>query len=518
MIIINSAAYIVPELQSELGEIPPCMLPLGNRKLIQFQVENLKRFKNERIILSLPLSYKLSVAEKRLFEYLNVEVISIPDNFSLVNALIYVINVSDCLDSYIRILHGDTLIYDLPEDLDRISVAHTSDEYKWKTVSSNSSDNTDLVWSGFFSFSDRQMLLKSLSLSNGNFVNAISRYKHSKESKEIESHEWYDFGHVNTYYISRSFITTQRSFNSLYIEDGIVYKTGLPILKIKAEGEWFKSIPPIIKKYTPQLISVGDNELGHPFYSLEYLPYLPLNEIFVHGRNSSIFWSRQFGLFNKYFFDSRVAVDRDLTHSINEQIINDAESLYYSKTYSRLKEFDNSAILEHEVLINGKKQLVKNIIDECISKTKKLPLIPSILHGDFCFSNILYDSRSKKIKIIDPRGISYNNVMTIYGDQKYDLAKLTHSVIGLYDFIISGRYEIKKDCSGNEYICFDIDQRLADIQNKFYDYCFLDGISISDIIPLVVLLFFSMLPLHKDRPDRQKAMILNAFRLYELID
>ena len=145
MIIINSAAYVVSEFQTELGEIPPCMLPLGNQKLIQHQVKALKKFENEKIILSLPLSFKLSLAEYKLFEELGLEIVFIPDNFSLVNALIYVINVSAFIDEHIRILHGDTLICDIPENLDTISVAYTTTEYKWKTVVRDFEKNTNLV-------------------------------------------------------------------------------------------------------------------------------------------------------------------------------------------------------------------------------------------------------------------------------------------------------------------------------------------------------------------------------------
>jgi len=519
MIIINSAAYVVPEFQGELGEIPPCMLPLGNQKLIQHQTEALKKFKNERIVLSLPLSYTVTVAEKKLFEELGVETVFIPDNFSLVNALIYVINVAVCTDEYVRILHGDTLIYDMPDALDRISVAYTADEYKWKTVFYNRENNTNLVWAGFFSFSDRKKLLKALSLSNSNFVNTILRYKKDTDSKEVECNEWYDFGHINTYFSSRSFITTQRAFNSLRIKDGIVYKTGTPNIKIEAEAEWFKKIPPAIKKYTPQLISTGFDKNGKLFYTLEYLPYLPINEIFVHGRNSIVFWNKQFDLFFKYLEDSRKSVD-DIECAIYEKVLFDSKSLYESKTLSRLNEFSKSEYLDFqnfEILINNKKILLKNIVDDCINRTLNLPLVPAILHGDFCFSNILYDSRSQKIKVIDPRGMNYNKEMTIYGDQKYDFAKLTHSIIGLYDFIIAGRYEIKEHVDGREYIYFEVDERLETIQKVFFERKFLSDISVKDIIPLVVLLFLSMLPLHKDRPDRQKAMILNAFRLYEMI-
>ena len=43
-----------------------------------------------------------------------------------------------------------------------------------------------------------------------------------------------------------------------------------------------------IKRFTPQLIQVGKTEQDSPFYETEYLPILPLNEIFVHGRNPVI--------------------------------------------------------------------------------------------------------------------------------------------------------------------------------------------------------------------------------------
>lgn len=100
--------------------------------------------------------------------------------------------------------------------------------------------------------------------------------------KKIES--WYDLGHINTYFRSRSAITTQRPFNSLKIENGVVWKSGTPARKIEAETNWFKQLPAQLKCFTPQLISSGYTEQNKPFYETEYLPILPLNEIFVHGK------------------------------------------------------------------------------------------------------------------------------------------------------------------------------------------------------------------------------------------
>ena len=132
------------------------------------------------------------------------------------------------------------------------------------------------------------------------------------------------------------------------------------------------------------------------------------------------------------------------------------------------------------------------------------------------FSNILFDSRTQRIKVIDPRAINNCGEFSLLGDQKYDLAKLTHSIIGLYDHIIAGRYQLISIDTAHVEIVFDIDKRIIDIQKIFMSSVFLENIVVKDILPLVILLFLSMLPLHSDRPDRQKAMLINALRLYVL--
>lgn len=144
----------------------------------------------------------------------------------------------------------------------------------------------------------------------------------------------------------------------------------------------------------------------------------------------------------------------------------------------------------------------------------ELPIVATVLHGDFCFSNILFDSRGGAIKVIDPRGLNQKQELTLLGDQKYDLAKASHSVIGLYDFIIAGRYQIERQDNQAPSIRFRIDDRLLGIQDAFMSANLLPGITGKDIMPLTVLLFLSMLPLHADRPDRQEAMLINALRLH----
>lgn len=517
MIVINSAAYVVPEFRNELGAIPPCLLPLGNQKLLQHQVRVLRRFGGERIVVSLPSSYELTLDERDLLKTLQVEVVAVPDGFTLAEALTYVLNIAAGGEPELRLLHGDTLIMDLPEMLDIVAVGHSRGDYDWEVESPGEGQGTDaLVWSGFFAFSNQREFLRALALSRGNFVQAVRQYGHVLPLAATSCEDWFDLGHVNTYFSSRSKITTQRSFNSLKICEGVLYKTGVPSEKIEAEERWFKAVPLTVKKYTPHLLDAGTLSDGGRFYALEYLPYLPLNELFVHGRNSADFWIQKFALLKRFFADSRQA--SQFEQSVLEDVQRDAVSLYEEKTIDRLQRYEQetgfsvcTVIAQH----HGKTLTAAQIAQDCVQRALGMPVVPAVLHGDLCFSNILFDSRSERLKVIDPRGLNFRGVFSIYGDQKYDLAKLAHSVIGLYDFIIAGRYAIEMDADGHECIRFETDTRLATVQKVFMDVPFFDGISVREIMPLVVLLFLSMLPLHADQPERQKAMLLNAVRLYK---
>jgi hypothetical protein len=143
----------------------------------------------------------------------------------------------------------------------------------------------------------------------------------------------------------------------------------------------------------------------------------------------------------------------------------------------------------------------------------------TICHGDFCFSNILYDSRVQCLKLIDPRGLDVEGKQSIFGDKRYDLAKLYHSIIGLYDFIIAGRFNYSQSSDGSQFIFEPLcSPQQAQIEQLFLDMVIAEsGISHSEILAINVHLFLSMLPLHYDRPDRQSAMIANAYRLFQKI-
>ena len=136
------------------------------------------------------------------------------------------------------------------------------------------------------------------------------------------------------------------------------------------------------------------------------------------------------------------------------------------------------------------------------------------MHGDFCFSNILFNFRVRRIKVIDPRGYVEPGKPSLFGDFRYDLAKFVHSIIGRYDNIVAGRYVLQ--ARGHDFdIRFEPTPQQAWLEGEL-NHLTIEGVPADGMVVRAIMtgLFLSMLPLHADRPDRQRAFIANALRLY----
>jgi len=517
MIVITSAAYVGMEFRAEVGKIPPVMLPVGNKRLLDHQVAVLKdRFPNERIYLSLPEGYLLSKKDKLNISKYKIKIVSVPVGISLGDSVLYVINSIGEYDNVIRLLHGDTLIYDMPLEGNIISVSKTSDDYNWEVENRTLSEET--VWSGYFSFNSPKSLIRLLTTSKGSFVDAVRMYHDLNKMNVTEVSEWLDFGHVNSYFKSRSKIYTHRYFNYMKVENGKVLKSSHNVEKISAERLWFESIPEAVRFYTPQIIGHGNLSSENIYYELEYLSCLPLNEIFVHAVNPPFYWLKIFKHLEK-FLKNNVDCSIQLINNKNSKtLIKTANLLVVDKTKKRVNEYIEQSSKDFNIptKLNGVDlPSLNDVIDDCISKIDDKSHVFGVLHGDLCFSNILYDTRSDRIKVIDPRGIDAEGNFSYLGDLRYDLAKINHSVIGLYDHIVSGAYNLTESNDLNFEFEIFIDERISKIQKIYIENMKLSDLTPLNLIPETILLFLSMLPLHKDSLDRQNAFIANSLRLYQ---
>ena len=135
-------------------------------------------------------------------------------------------------------------------------------------------------------------------------------------------------------------------------------------------------------------------------------------------------------------------------------------------------------------------------------------------HGDLCFSNILYQKEAGLLKLIDPKGCLVEQ--ELYTDPYYDLAKLSHSICGNYDFFNSGLYQVVLGQDMKFHLAVDADNRAyAEI---FKGYLKESGFDYRMVRIYEASLFLSMLPLHMDREQKVFALLLNAAGILERLE
>ena len=187
--------------------------------------------------------------------------------------------------------------------------------------------------------------------------------------------------------------------------------------------------------------------------------------------------------------------------------------MYLTKTvqrFDKLKKDERFAIFFSEnIEVNGKVyqaldsivDILKSVIPEMLYGISEF----NIIHGDLCFANMMIDNNYSFIKVIDPRGKfgSYD----IYGDPRYELAKLFHSVDGKYDYIIKDRFVIKYSSNKIEFTIQDCDREydLYEVFTKVFEKEIGDDLKKIELIES--LLFLSMIPLHGESFEHQLVML-----------
>jgi len=526
MLLITSGAYVGHEIAAELGQLPAAFLPVGNRRLFSVQMEILAEL-DEKIAISVPEDYEICLHDAELLAKHGVEIIRVPQGMTLAESLQFCLAHMLPFDGPLRVLHGDTLIHDIPfAQEDVFSVAHTDAYYSWAEHRADSKGIvlfieglpnggfTREVLSGYFCFSSPHSFLRSLAGSQGKFIDALNHYTAEMPLTPLSTGKWFDFGHLQTYYRSKAMLTTERSFNSLNISTRTVDKTSSDNRKIEAEFRWMEAIPSRLKLHVPALL---DSKSGSPAsYSLEYLYLSTLNELFVFGELPPFLWENIFVACDEFFsLCHHSCLESDATVA--------TDGLYLSKTMERLELLaeQSNINLEREWTINGNTVPGLNRIAELADSAipRATPADIGVMHGDFCFSNILYDFRHGLIKVIDPRGLNSKREFCVFGDLRYDLGKLHHSVIGKYDYIKADRFMLSLNGKHNLSLELPENEKSALIENIFLSRSF-GGYAVdsSTITAISTLLFLSMLPLHSDRPDHQLALLANGLRLFSMIE
>ena len=503
MVLITSSTYVTPDLMAEFGKIPPAFLPLGNKRLYEYQIPLFKSL-GDKIILSLPQSYQVQNAKNLQQE--NVKIAYVPDNFSLRESIIYCINLNLPLNETLHILHGDTLFEFLEFSKDNaLSIGKAKDNYQWCylfddyqstfTFATPIKKDRELIFTGYVSISHPYVFVQNL-IKESSFLKALKEYSKSYPFEYIENNTWLDFGILTTYLTSRGYFFASRHFNSLSQTQGYICKNSQWKEKIGAEIFWFENLPQELELYIPRF-----HKQGMHSYKLEYLYCNTLAELFVFGKLPVYVWKNIFLQCKKFLSKLHSYSSQDSKIDFN----------YKSKTLARLKEFSKqtSISLTQNWEFNGiQTPSLLEIIESLEPYLQNFKF--SLIHGDFCFSNIMYDFRSNNIKTFDPRGMDFSGHLTNMGDKDYDYAKLMHSCIGLYDYILAGFYDL--DYSQNKInFSIKIESEIKGIQKTFLKV--FGFRNIKAVRAKTIHLFLSMLSLHNDDTKKQMALLANAFRL-----
>ena len=195
-------------------------------------------------------------------------------------------------------------------------------------------------------------------------------------------------------------------------------------------------------------------------------------------------------------------------------------NMYSGKLYERLETMQNDKNLAQIVSapyisINGRKidnlpilcESIEYEVDKIASNAKG-----SIVHGDFCFSNILYDIDSHVCRFIDPRGSFGGKMPGIEGDIRYDIAKLWHSVDGMYDFITADKFAVKVRSNTDIELAIHAGAESLAISREFANI-FFSTWSQREIEIICGLMLCSIPALHYDHPNRQVAMYVRGLQL-----
>lgn len=316
---------------------------------------------------------------------------------------------------------------------------------------------------------------------------------------------WEDIGTLEGYLKTNKNNFNCRFFNKLDLDEyGVLHKKS-KYEKVTSEMNWFKETQDTdFEKMRPKFY---ESEKTNDEYGIEYYDYLTLSEYFTFYPLSQ--YSRT------YIFSSLIdkMIKLYQNNKVSNKLFKDLlKQILWDKTLNRINEWERKDLISLEnVQINGKEylgvfQTLERLKGAITKLSNECSNYISIIHGDPAFSNILFSPRNMIYKFIDPRGNF--GIDTIYGDYRYDIAKLRHCYHGKYDEITNNLFEIQEN-KGKFNIKFYKNIEYAD----FDDILKKKNIDIDDIELIEGLLFISMIPLHNDYPDRQIAFFTRGIQI-----
>lgn len=240
-------------------------------------------------------------------------------------------------------------------------------------------------------------------------------------------------------FITKNAKVVSRFYNQLSFNGNRVIK-GVPKDRFTKETEWFKEakkrIPdniPHVYSYNKKVNSINKKNLK--YYEMQTIDGCNLYQWATANKN------KFFEMFDKLI---------ELTKKLHKETYNpnkdDIFHMYFLKPKVALVEFISKARIDtNAIIINGQKysdpvKQLKNTYN--YFEKQLLNTRYTLIHGDLTMSNTLVNKKGN-LYLIDPRGCFGNT--NLYGDVRYDIAKIYYSIVGNFDSLNNGKFNYKKN-------------------------------------------------------------------------
>jgi hypothetical protein len=297
-------------------------------------------------------------------------------------------------------------------------------------------------------------------------------------------------------------------------------------IRLKNESNYYAMLHGDLKVFFPRLIKHGFHEGTQEYFmEIEYYPYTNLSDVLFFKLNETMF-DFDYGSIARTLRDilSEFKKHKPITTSVT-----DLEKIYVEKTVTEQAKLVNgfeffNEFSKHDIVkINGIDYenfhvIWPKVIEKCsYLLTSNHYYQSSTIHGDMCFSNILFHPGSDFvfepiIRFIDPRGEFGQH--KVHGDLYYDLAKLHHSTNTGYELIIRDRFKVETPNTNEiNFKFFEAEEKTKNKVHEVFSKELYSNYSREKIKLIEATIYVGMCARHYDSLNRQKVMYASGVKL-----
>jgi hypothetical protein len=536
LLLVPSAILVPDELRLDVGSVPTGMIPLEGRPMLEHLADAYGDFDVERVVAVGEGAESIRThVDRSNYDWDVVDASSPSSLGETVSCALNGYDEGELREQPLYINFADTLISPLRRITDRSVISYQNQDrtYRWTTFQIKAGNITNPIgknkrtdgsprpcFTGQFGLEDAERFRQALERTPieidselDYFYRGLLNYLESTSYELYEPDSWLDVGHLDTYHRAKKRFLNAREFNELESSGkNVITKRSDDVVTLINEVRWYQNIPTELQPYLPRIYNYSTDP-ADAYVEMEYIGYPSLSDLHLYGAHRQHIWDdvfhRLFDMYREF---------RSFTADASAEAIEEAlEAMYLQKTRRRLNElrengrfsefFDADTVHVNRVEYPSINSILNQLEDVVEGSGLLRRQSLSIIHGDLCLPNILYDPRNEILKLIDPRG-EFGS-FDIYGDPRYDLAKLRHSVVGHYEHLINGQFEATVDPETTEltyeiYTTPEQDER----ESRFDSILSVETDADVENIKLIeALLFLSMVPLHSDSFERQQCML-----------